>query len=332
MTWSSQNRSQLIRIPAANGKYSRVELRSPDPSCNPYLAFALLIYSGLDGIRNNLKLEKPADYDLYKAPGDLASKYKKLPATLYEAIENTEKGDFVRNWLPAEIVEKYIQIKREQWNRYMLSEDKEDFELNSYFLYGLIVTGGIMDNVLIVSDSDKGIELLTRLLKANGINKINSVKSGAEARRMIGEVESDLIVIITPLPDEFGESLAITATEISTSGVILITRSEIADEIEARVQDYGILVVSNPISRQVFYQAQKLALATRRRLSGLKNENMRLQNKIDEIRLVTRAKCVLIEYLNMTENQAHKYIEKQAMDLRTSRKEIAQSILKAYET
>ncbi|WP_312701777.1 ANTAR domain-containing protein [Sedimentibacter sp.] len=189
-----------------------------------------------------------------------------------------------------------------------------------------------MDNVLIVSDSDKGIELLTRLLKANGINKINSVKSGAEARRMIGEVESDLIVIITPLPDEFGESLAITATEISTSGVILITRSEIADEIEARVQDYGIMVVSNPISRQVFYQAQKLALATRRRLSGLKNENMRLQNKIDEIRLVTRAKCVLIEYLNMTENQAHKYIEKQAMDLRTSRKEIAQSILKAYET
>ncbi len=133
VTWSSQNRSQLIRIPAANGKYSRVELRSPDPSCNPYLAFALLIYSGLDGIRNNLKLEKPADYDLYKAPGDLASKYKKLPATLYEAIENTEKGDFVRNWLPAEIVEKYIQIKREQWNRYMLSEDKEDFELNSYF-------------------------------------------------------------------------------------------------------------------------------------------------------------------------------------------------------
>lgn len=189
-----------------------------------------------------------------------------------------------------------------------------------------------MDSVLIVSDSDKGIALLTRLLKANGINKTASVKSGAEARRLISVTEFDLIIIITPLPDEFGESLAITMTEISTSGVILIARNEVADEIEARVQYYGILVVSNPIARQMFYQAQKLALATKRRLSGLKNENMRLQSKIEEIRLVTRAKCVLIEYLNMTENQAHKYIEKQAMDLRTSRKEIAESILKAYET
>lgn len=188
-----------------------------------------------------------------------------------------------------------------------------------------------MDSVLIVSDSPKGISLLTQLLKNNGINKISSVKSSSEARRLIGEAEFDLIVIITPLPDEFGEDLAITATEASTSGIILITRSEVAEEIEARVQNYGILVVSNPIARQMFYRAQKLALATKRRLSGLKNENIRLQNKIEEIRLVTRAKCVLIEYVSMTENQAHKYIEKQAMDLRTSRKEIARSILKSYE-
>jgi len=189
-----------------------------------------------------------------------------------------------------------------------------------------------MDSVLIVSNSDKGITLLTQLLNDNGITKITSVKSGAEVRRLINMTEFDLTIIITPLPDEFGDNLAITITEISTSGVILITKHEVADEIEAKVEDYGILVVSNPIVRQVFYQAQKLALATKKRLSGLKNENIRLQNKIEEIRLVTRAKCVLIEYLNMTENQAHKYIEKQAMDLRTPRKEIAQNILKAYET
>jgi len=65
VTWSPQNRSQLIRIPAANGKYSRIELRSSDPSCNPYLVFALLIYAGLDGIKNKSELDKPANFNLY---------------------------------------------------------------------------------------------------------------------------------------------------------------------------------------------------------------------------------------------------------------------------
>ncbi|MGD9569576.1 MAG: ANTAR domain-containing response regulator [Sedimentibacter sp.] len=187
-----------------------------------------------------------------------------------------------------------------------------------------------MDSVLIVSSSQKGTELLSGLVRTNGINEINAANSGSQARRLLSEAEYDLIVINTPLKDEFGDNLAITITGISTSGVILIVKNEIADEIASKVEDYGVLIVSNPIVRQVFYQAQKLALACRRRFAFIKNENIQLQNKIDEIRLVTRAKCVLIEYLNMTENQAHRYIEKQAMDLRTSRKEIAQNILKTY--
>ncbi|WP_313340237.1 glutamine synthetase family protein [Sedimentibacter sp.] len=133
VTWSSENRSQLIRIPAANGKYSRIELRSPDPSCNPYLAFALLIYAGLDGIKNKYELDSPADYDLYKAEDSVVKNYKKLPATLAEAIENAEKSDFACNCLQSGIVEKYIQFKKEQWNQYLSSDDKESFEFNTYF-------------------------------------------------------------------------------------------------------------------------------------------------------------------------------------------------------
>lgn len=130
-TWSCENRSQLIRIPAAKGKYSRMELRSPDPSCNPYLAFALLIYAGIDGIKNNTKLDDPADYDLYKASEDVT--YKRLPSTLSEAIKNVEKSDFVHSCLPSEIIDKYIRIKKEQWEQYMQSDDKEEIELNTYF-------------------------------------------------------------------------------------------------------------------------------------------------------------------------------------------------------
>jgi len=189
-----------------------------------------------------------------------------------------------------------------------------------------------MNSVLIVSSSDKGIELLSSLLNTNAFSSITTATSSGEARRLLCNFEYDIVVINTPLKDEFGDNLSVTITEISASGVILIVKSEIADDISAKVEDYGVLVVSKPIIRQVFFQSLKLALASKKRISGLKNENIHLQHKLEEIRIVTRAKCVLIQYLNMTENQAHRYIEKQAMDMRTTREEIAQNILKTYET
>nr|WP_312578433.1 ANTAR domain-containing protein [Sedimentibacter sp.] len=189
-----------------------------------------------------------------------------------------------------------------------------------------------MDSVLIVSGSDKSIEQLSQLINTWAVTKITSTKSSGEARRLINTVDYDLALINTPLSDEFGDGLATSITEMSSSGVILIIKNEIADEISAKVSDYGVLVVSKPISRQLFYQALKLAVASKKRMSGLISENNLLQKKIEEIRLVTRAKCVLIQYLNMTEEQAHRYIEKQAMDMRTTRKDISQNILKNYET
>jgi response regulator NasT len=189
-----------------------------------------------------------------------------------------------------------------------------------------------MDNILIVSSSNKSIELLSQIINSWAVSKITSTKSSGEARRLLNTVEFDLVIINTPLSDEFGDSLATSLTETSSSGVIIIIQNEIADEMSAKVSDYGVLVVSKPISRQFFYQALKLAVASKKRMSGLVNENNLLQRKIEDIRLVARAKCVLIQYLSMSEDQAHRYIEKQAMDLRATRKEIAQNILKNYET
>jgi len=189
-----------------------------------------------------------------------------------------------------------------------------------------------MDSVLIVSSSDKSIGLLSQLINSWAVTKITSTKSNGEARRLVNTIDYDLIIINTPLSDDFGDELATAITEMSSSGVILIIQNEIADEISAKVSDYGVLVVSKPIARQVFYQALKLAIASKKRMSGLISENNFLQKKIEEIRLVTKAKCVLIQYLNMTEEQAHRYIEKQAMDMRIARKEIAQKILDNYET
>lgn len=107
VSWSNENRSQLIRIPAALGEYRRAELRSPDPTANPYLAFALLIYAGLDGSRNRLELPPAADLNLYTAKSSDLAAYEKLPQNLSEACRIASESEFIRAHVPAEILAIY---------------------------------------------------------------------------------------------------------------------------------------------------------------------------------------------------------------------------------
>ena len=107
ITWSAQNRSQLVRIPAAVGEYTRVELRSPDPSANPYLAFALLIYAGLEGLKNKAELPEPADINLYTADPEVLAKYDKLPESFAEACEAAASSDFIKKHIPERILSIY---------------------------------------------------------------------------------------------------------------------------------------------------------------------------------------------------------------------------------
>lgn len=107
ISWSSQNRSQLIRVPAAIGEYRRAELRSPDPTANPYLAFALMIYASLDGIDNNIVLPESADINLYRAEESDLSKYKKLPENLQQARQLAIQSRFIKRNVPQYILNSY---------------------------------------------------------------------------------------------------------------------------------------------------------------------------------------------------------------------------------
>ena len=100
ITWSHQNRSQLIRIPAAEGEYKRIELRSPDPMTNPYIAFTLLIYAGLDGIERRLELPDAVDLNLYTADREITKHLEVLPSSLEEAAAIARKSDFINKYLP----------------------------------------------------------------------------------------------------------------------------------------------------------------------------------------------------------------------------------------
>ncbi len=107
VSWSAENRSQLVRIPAASSEFRRAELRSPDPSANPYIAFALLIWAGLDGIQKQAELPKPVDINLFKADAEAVSSLAKLPETLAEAKASAKNDGFIKAHVPDRILDIY---------------------------------------------------------------------------------------------------------------------------------------------------------------------------------------------------------------------------------
>ena len=189
-----------------------------------------------------------------------------------------------------------------------------------------------LPRVLVVSGSPSVTDTLTGLLQTGGAAEITPAASGGQARALLEQGEYALVIVNAPLEDEFGHELALFAAERFLSGVMLLVKAESVEEISKRVERAGVMVVPKPVGRQAFFQALKLLQASVSRVRSLQSENRKLQQKIEEIRMVDRAKCALIQYLRMTEPQAHRYIEKQAMDLRVSKMEVAQGILQTYDT
>lgn len=109
ISWSTENRSQLVRVPATTGKFRRAELRSPDPTANPYLAFALIIYASLYGIENKLILPEACDINLFKADAQTLSRYRQLPQTFTEACQAASDSCFIREHIPEAILDIYCR-------------------------------------------------------------------------------------------------------------------------------------------------------------------------------------------------------------------------------
>lgn len=184
-----------------------------------------------------------------------------------------------------------------------------------------------MARALIVSAGNNANEYLAKHIADLGYTRPVIAASGGEARRRMIDGDFELVVINTPLPDEFGHELGADAVRQTLAGVILLAKSGTADQISARLEDFGVLVLGKPFSAVQFYQAVRMAKSSARRLELLHAENLRLIDKLQQLRLVDRAKCYLIEHEQMTEAEAHRYIEKQAMDTRASRGEVARKIL-----
>jgi len=132
IAWSAKNRSPLIRIPAARGKGTRVELRNPDPTANPYLALAVCLIAGLDGIKNKLEVRDSVDANIYA----MTKKERRergidsLPETLIDAVTHLEKDELIMEFLGEETAEKYIEAKKAEWKSYKVAVS--EWEVNQY--------------------------------------------------------------------------------------------------------------------------------------------------------------------------------------------------------
>lgn len=184
-------------------------------------------------------------------------------------------------------------------------------------------------NVLIVSANESLYNSVAALLPRNEFSLYQASSSG-EAKRMLVSALPDIMIVNTPLPDDFGIELAMSFAD-TNSCILLLVKNEYYDQVCYKVEKSGVLTLGKPASKQGLYSAIRLLCATHMKLSKLEKKNRTLQEKMSDIRTVNRAKWLLIENMNMTEKDAHYYIEKQAMDTRLSRREIAEHIIRTYD-
>ncbi len=132
IAWTRSNRSALIRVPATRGASTRVELRSPDPACNPYLVFATLLAAGLEGIREKLPAPEALAGNIFELSEEERQKQgvENLPSNLWEAVQELKKDDFLHRVLGDHIFRKYVEAKEQEWKRF--AEDVSSWEIREY--------------------------------------------------------------------------------------------------------------------------------------------------------------------------------------------------------
>ena len=133
VSWSRQNRSQLVRIPQVQGDNCRMELRSPDPACNPYLAIGLILAAGLDGIERRLELQAPINKNLFDPAVAAGLGLEKLPSTLEEAVQAAQESDFLRAVLPEELSHRYYEEELKRCAALKNAADPAEYERIHYF-------------------------------------------------------------------------------------------------------------------------------------------------------------------------------------------------------
>ncbi len=182
-------------------------------------------------------------------------------------------------------------------------------------------------SVLLVSASEKLNTAMTELLPPTDFWPVTVAKSLSHARRLTLETAFDLILVNSPLPDGSGAEFCVDVCARSAAGVLLMVRHELYEELYYKLLPGGVATLSKPMNREIFVQTLRSLCVMRERLRTPRNHQSTVEEKMEELRLVNRAKWLLIEKQGMTEEDAHRTIQKLAMEQRLSRKDAAEQIL-----
>lgn len=185
-------------------------------------------------------------------------------------------------------------------------------------------------SVLVVSASEKFNDAITALLPEADYYPVRIVSDISSAKRAIAECSFDYVIINSPLPDDLGMRFAIDSGNLKGTVVLLLIKAEIHDEIYEKVAEHGVFTLAKPVSKPAMTMALSWLASARERLRKFEKKNLSIEEKMEEIRIVNRAKWLLVSELKMDEPDAHRYIEKQAMDRCVSKRQVAEEILKTY--
>ena len=185
-------------------------------------------------------------------------------------------------------------------------------------------------SVLIVSAAENFASSFSSLLTESKYMPVRIVSSISAAKRALSERAYDYVIINSPLHNDTGVRFAIDTCNRRGTIVLLFVRADLHDEIHNKVVEYGVFTLQKPTSKPTVVTALNWMSSARELLRKTEKKTLSIEEKMEEIRIVNRAKWLLISEINMDEPEAHRYIEKQAMDRCVSKKEIAEEIIKTY--
>ena len=185
-------------------------------------------------------------------------------------------------------------------------------------------------NILIAGKTEEICDSIAQLLLELDCDNISIFTSGTIIRG-VDISKFDSVIISTPLSDEFGLDLVADIAKDTKNGVVVLAKREIADEVQKKIRFTGAFVLPRPFNKALLVQTIKLAEVAHIGMAKLEEENRQLSQQLSGMKIVNRAKSMLMQYLNLTEEQAHRHIQKQAMDLRKTQRAVAEDILKTYQ-
>lgn len=185
-------------------------------------------------------------------------------------------------------------------------------------------------SILTVSATDSFTSAFADLLPETRYSPVHTVSSVSAAKRVLAEKAFDFVIINAPLPDDAGTRFAIDICTSKQSAVLLLVKNDVHAGIHDKVAEYGVFTLPKPTSKPTMLHALNWMESARERLRQSEKKSLSIEEKMAEIRLVNKAKWILISELSMSEPEAHRYIEKQAMDRCISKRTIAEEIIKTY--